>query len=165
MVSIVVTFNGCTTEYFHLSHGMRQGDPLSSLILNFGMTKLSMLILEVVSNGKWQDVFFHANTHISNMSFDDDVVIFGKASLGNIYNMLNTIDQFYQASGQRISFAKSQIISTDNLPPELEHFLLVEKGFFSKADSYIQFLGFPYIHIARHSRKMHTLSNKLMNKI
>lgn len=59
------------------------------------------------------------NLNISDMSLADDMVIFWEATLQNVQNMLHVIDQFCVASGQRINFAKSQVIVSDKLPKNL----------------------------------------------
>lgn len=89
-VSIAIRYNGCTTSSFKLSQRLRQGDPLSPLIFNLDMTHLAKLISSVAQEGFCMDVCFHSNdVHISRMSFVDDVVIFGKASLSNVRHMLH----------------------------------------------------------------------------
>lgn len=73
-----------------------------------------MLINEVVLRGHWQVTRF-TNLNLSNMSFLYVVVIFGKANLINIQHMLNITNNFHQAFGQRINFAKSHITAPDKI--------------------------------------------------
>lgn len=76
-VSIAIRFNGCLTDYFKPSKGLRQGDPLSPLIFNLCMAQLSLLISDVVSKGKWVNAFYQSTKlHISNMLFVDGIVFF-----------------------------------------------------------------------------------------
>lgn len=147
--SIAIRYNGCTLEYFQASRGL-----IFPLIFNLCMAKLSMHIDEAVSRGHWQDIFYQStNLHLSNISYVDDVVIFGEAeaNLINIQHMLNTIENFCQASRQRINFTKCHIIVTNNIPAELDNFLFVKKGFI-RANNVIKYLDFPYIHNARYTK-------------
>lgn len=57
-----------------------------------------------------QTFFKPSGTNISHMTFVDDIVLFGEASLPNIHSMLSVMDSFYYAFGQDINFSKSQVI-------------------------------------------------------
>lgn len=87
------------------------------------------------------------------MLYLKDIVIFGEASNSNVHCMLNIIESFRKTPGQRITYGKSHIIALDSLPTDLEQFLFNQKEFRRES---LDILGFPYIHNARHTRKMNT---------
>lgn len=93
------------------------------------MARLSFLIEEATFREGWQDICFQStNLNLSNISFADDMVIFGQANINNVRNMLQMINTSCKASGQRINFTKSRVIASEVLCSDLEHFLFVEKG-------------------------------------
>lgn len=111
-VSIAIHFNSCQTEYFKPSRGLCQGDPLSSLIFNLCMAQLSLLISYAASKRKWDDVFYQStNLRISNMSFADDIVIFGLANLKNVKGMLRMANLFCSAFAKE---KKNQLFQIPN---------------------------------------------------
>lgn len=54
------------------------------------------------------------------MSFADNIVIFGKADLPNVWNMIQTVEWFYEVSGQKINFIKSQVIHVESLSNDVK---------------------------------------------
>lgn len=111
------------------------------------------------------DVCFQSNNvHISSMSFVDDVVVFGEASLSNVRQMLKVIDLFCKHLGQKINYTKSQFITSNNITSELFHYLTLEKGF-RLHDTNIKYLSFPFILNARHTRMKHSLVDRMALKI
>lgn len=66
---------------------------------------------------------------VAHMTFTDDIVIIGEASLTKVRNMLTVVDKFYHLSGQRINYPKSQVVCTHNLDPVVAKFLFQHKEF------------------------------------
>lgn len=98
------------------------------------------------------------------MSFAGEIVIFGEASLLNVHNMFSVIDTFCKASCRQINFSKSQVISTNNIPTNLECYLYFQKGF-SQASDDIKYLGILFIKNARMTSPIHREINKLHHKV
>lgn len=116
---IAIRFNGSITETFHPSKGLKQEDAHLPLLYSRYMVLLSSLILEPVSSGFWKDIYYQSSIHVFNMSFADDIVIFGETDVHNVENMLSTIEWFYKISSQMINFSKFEIIEANNLSPDL----------------------------------------------
>ena len=79
-VFFFVLLNGCSTNFFKSSRGLRQGDPLSPFLFVIGMEAFSRLIYKAVMGGFLSD-YKHRNRVgeeiiISHLLFADDTVIF-----------------------------------------------------------------------------------------
>lgn len=47
---------------------------------------------------------------LSHLLFADDILLLGKATLDNCNTIVGILDEFLQASGQKINFGKSKVI-------------------------------------------------------
>lgn len=114
---------------------------------------------------QWIPISFkHEQVLVSHMSFANDIVIFGQASMENIGNMLVVLDDFCYALGQQINYAKSQVICSNDLDSEIAHVLFEIKGF-SRATQDITYLCFPFIKNAKCTSNLNTMVTKIDNKI
>lgn len=83
--SISIRFNNISTLYFTLSRSLWQGNSLSHLFFNICISMLLSTIQAEVFNRMWKAAFFNTSgIHISHMSFIDDTVLCGKASMHNV---------------------------------------------------------------------------------
>lgn len=77
---------------------------------------LSALIRQSCIVGAWKPLQFKIfGNSITHMSFVDEIVIFGEASLDNVQTTLSVDEHFCLCSGQRINFKRSLVICADNL--------------------------------------------------
>lgn len=103
---------------------------MSPLLLNLCKSMFSEFIKNACNFGSWVSFYFNNSlTKISHMSFADDIIIFGKATLHNVCNMLSVVDYFCFCSSQCINYTKSQVICGNNLDPRIAQFLFQHKGF------------------------------------
>lgn len=56
---------------------------------------------------------------LSHLFFVDDVVLFAEASLDQVSVIRNCLDRFFAISGQCVSFEKSKISFSSNVPLDL----------------------------------------------
>lgn len=90
-------------------------DPLrvTSLPVSFCSTRNSLIwvmMLYAVVNG-----FTRQGPHLSHVCFADDIVLFGEASTNQLSVMMSILDLFCEASGERISLAKSKLLVSKNI--------------------------------------------------
>lgn len=117
------------------------------------------------AKGKWKPFFYKNSINpISYMSFPYDIVIFRKASIENVQNMLHTIEEFYLISGQNINFNKSQVICVEPFNQDIATFLFREKGFICNIQD-IQYLGFTFLKNARSIVPFQKIYTHLKNKV
>jgi hypothetical protein len=64
-----VKWNGVRADYFRLTRGIRQGDPISPYLFVMGMEKLSHLTCHAVNEGEWE-----------SYQSRDDLLLFGQAT-------------------------------------------------------------------------------------
>lgn len=105
-----IRVNGVLTDKFHASRGLRQGDPISPYLFIICMEYLSTLIGEAQSNGLWKPFLLKKNgTPISHLLFADDLLLFGETSHETLHGMSNTLDAFWDCSGQKMNPEKSKL--------------------------------------------------------
>jgi len=110
-----ILWNGEPSGAFRPSRGVRQGDPLSSYLFVACMERLSQLIEAHCLAGKWKAISIpKGGTHLSHLMFADDVVLFGEASREQAQIIKACLQEFCEASGQKVSMHKSSIFFSPN---------------------------------------------------
>jgi len=113
--SLNILWNGEPSGAFTPSRGIRQGDPLSPYLFVSCMERLSQLIDSYSNLGKWKAISLtRGGTRLSHLMFADDVVLFGDASREQAYHIQACLQEFCEASGQKISATKSSIYFSPN---------------------------------------------------
>ena len=80
-VSYNIIWNGASTCYFPANKGLRQGDPLSSLLFVLCMDNLSHMISDRVLANDWKPIFISRDgPTVSHLMFADDLLLFGEAT-------------------------------------------------------------------------------------
>lgn len=113
--SIAIIFNHTRTPYFKTSRGLRQGAPLSPLLL-ICMEGLSALIAQESQNGGW--VTYSTKNFMDppkHLVFADDFMLFTKATSKGLKGVKNVISTFCQMSGQNINLGKSKALLSNFL--------------------------------------------------
>lgn len=128
--SFKVLWNGDKTEAFKPTRGIRQGDPLSPYIFVICLDRLSHLIADHVEAGYWKPMRVgRIGPQISHLMFADDLLLFLEASVEQCYNVLHCLEEFCQASGQKLNAQKTQIYFSKNTDPLLKEAILSHTGF------------------------------------
>ncbi|XP_074301095.1 uncharacterized protein LOC141632448 [Silene latifolia] len=111
-----ILWNGEPTEQFIPSRGVRQGDPLSSYLFIMCLEKLQQAIDLEVRNNNWRPIVLgrHGPT-ITNLFFADVMVLFGEAKDDQALVMRHVLDHLCQASGEKVSLAKSRVFFSSNI--------------------------------------------------
>lgn len=102
--------NGSPTKEFVIGKGLRQGDPLAPFLFLIVAESLHILMEEAVKKRLFEGIKVGKNeVLISHLQYADDVVFFGKWSLGNLKNLLKILSCFQLLSGLKINVGKSKI--------------------------------------------------------
>lgn len=110
-----ILWNGEPLDAFQPTRGIRQGNPLSPYLYVICMERLSHLIEREVQLGSWKPSRASRNgPQISNLAFADDLTLFGEASVAQAEIMMKCLNQFCEASGSKVSIAKSRIFFSKN---------------------------------------------------
>lgn len=105
-----VLINGSATKEFHISKGVRQGDPLSPFLFIIAMEGLN-----VAMRTACQKSLFHAvkvpkdGPDISHLFYADDVLFVGKWLRSNFTNLARVLRCFHVVSGLKVNFQKSNV--------------------------------------------------------
>ncbi|KAL8159786.1 hypothetical protein V2J09_001323 [Rumex salicifolius] len=133
--SMRVLWNGEITEKFTPSRWVRQGDSISPYLFVLCLERLSHLISTEVASGNWRPIrVCRGAPRISHVFFADDIILAAEASVGQMRVIMRVLDRFCQASGQKISLAKSTIFVSKNVDREMTRHLESVSGIRATTD-------------------------------
>jgi hypothetical protein len=109
-VSYVVLVNGQPVGSIKLTHGIRQGDPLSPYLFLLCAERLSSLLSLAEEKGMITSVpISKARPRLSHLFFADDGLLFCKSNLVEWRRILRILEIYENASGQKINMEKTSI--------------------------------------------------------
>ncbi|GJV10079.1 putative RNA-directed DNA polymerase, partial [Tanacetum coccineum] len=96
--SVLVLVNGSPTDEFQMERGIRQGDPLSSLLFLLVAEALQVLILEACNKGVFTGLFLdNDGSNVSLLQYADDALLYGvgvdPAQVKIIFNAINCVHE------------------------------------------------------------------------
>lgn len=107
--SFSIAFNGELLDCFPRKKGLRQGDPISSLLFVIAMDILSKL-LDRGAMGHSFDLHPLGNSPlITHISFADDVLLFFDGTDQSLQGLLDILDSFNMSSGLGINRSKTAV--------------------------------------------------------
>nr|GFA50985.1 RNA-directed DNA polymerase, eukaryota [Tanacetum cinerariifolium] len=95
---------------FPMCCGLKQGDPLASLLFILVMETLHIFVSRAVNECIFRGLHIQGSVILSHLFYTDDAVFIGEWSDSNLDNMLRILNCFYLASGLRINVSKSQVL-------------------------------------------------------
>jgi hypothetical protein len=108
--NVNIKVNDQLGKYFQTRKGLRQGDPLSPILLNIVVDMLSILIARDKDDGQIEWVIPHLiQNGLSILQYMEDTVLFLSHDLPKATNMKLLLSLFEQLSGLKINFHKSEI--------------------------------------------------------
>ena len=108
--NVNIKVNDQLGKYFQTRKGLRQGDPLSPILLNIVVDMLSILIARAKDDGQIEGVIPHLiQNGLSILQYMEDTVLFLSHNLPKATNMKLLLSLFEQLSGLKINFHKSEI--------------------------------------------------------
>ncbi|KAJ9548141.1 hypothetical protein OSB04_020684 [Centaurea solstitialis] len=123
--------------------GLRQGDPLSPYLFILCMEGLSAILNHEKATGRIHGCQVARGAPvITHLLFADDAFFFCRASIDESRRIKHILSTYEAASGQAINFAKSGIMFSNNLAPDLKHGLSCILGINKSLDAG-RYLGLP----------------------
>jgi hypothetical protein len=108
--SVGIKVNNDIGPYFQMKRGLRQGDPMSLILLNIIADMLALLINRTKADGQIRGVIPHlVDDGLSILQYADDTIIFLDHDLEQAKNLKLLLCAFEQLSGLKINFHKSEI--------------------------------------------------------
>ena len=105
-VTSTVVVNGWPTEFFHISRGVRQGDPLSPYLFTIGVEILGYLIR---CNNSIRGIHI-GHTEVKISQYADDTLFFLDGSDESLLFCTNILHFFGDFSGLKLNNSKSKLI-------------------------------------------------------
>lgn len=122
-----ILLNGSPFGYFKSGRGLRQGDPLSPALFVIFSNILSRMIDVAVIQKELNGIkVSQSSPTISHLMYADDVVIYCKATKGEVNSVCRLLRQYCRATGQEINWGKSAVHFSNNTPrstssPSVQH--------------------------------------------
>ena len=124
-ISFLVLINGFLGEYFRPHRGLRQGDPLSPYLFVLCEEGLSSMIYQAKQAQMLRRIrITRAEPMVSHLFFVDDSIIFSRASEDKCSTIINILNTYERASGQKVNFEKSSFFFSPNVNENLRSIIL-----------------------------------------
>ncbi|WVZ96489.1 hypothetical protein U9M48_042121 [Paspalum notatum var. saurae] len=108
--NVGIKVNDQLGNYFQTKKGLRQGDPMSSILFNIVVDMLAILVARAKEDGQIKGVVPHlVDDGLSILQYADDTIIFMDHDIEQGKNMKLLLCVFEQLSGLKINFHKSKI--------------------------------------------------------
>ena len=105
---ISISINGKKRGYFKCKRGVRQGDPLSSLLFCLVEDVLSISISNLVREGKIKQIKGTRHSMVpSHILYVDDIMLFCKGNSASIQALTQLFNEYAANSGQKVNPSKS----------------------------------------------------------
>ncbi|KAJ0230967.1 Reverse transcriptase domain-containing protein [Hirschfeldia incana] len=154
-----MVINGELHGYFQGKRGLRQGDPISSLLFVLAMDVLSKMLDEGARTNRFKPHPSCEEPLITHLSFADDVLVFFDGSEESLRGILEILEEFKQLSGLRVNKEKTELLidgGSHSLCSELAEAVGIKQGSLP-----VRYLGVPLS-----AKKMHKSDFKpLLDKI
>lgn len=125
IVSYSILLNGHPQEPFKPTQGIRQGDPLSPYLFIICAEILSSLLYNAVKTKAITGVpIAKGRININHLLFADDSLLFCKANSLEWSRLIQVLNTYAQASGQRLNKEKTSIQFSKNTSKENQKLIL-----------------------------------------
>lgn len=125
--SISILVNGTPTPFFNPSRGIRQGDPLSHIYSSYAWNYSPVILtglLTIHSGNQYNSQEMARPYAISHLLFADDIILTATVSAKSFHAIIDFLNDFNNASSQKINFDKSKIFFSKNCTQSDKNFVL-----------------------------------------
>ncbi|GJW59631.1 reverse transcriptase domain, reverse transcriptase zinc-binding domain protein [Tanacetum coccineum] len=108
--SVSVLVNGSPSKEFLMEHGLRQGDPLSTLLFLIVAEALQVTILKACNKNIFKGLSLaYDGANVSILQYADNAIFFGKWSLHNVASLVKILKCLQDTYNLKVNLVKSKI--------------------------------------------------------
>ncbi|XP_050243704.1 uncharacterized protein LOC126692222 [Quercus robur] len=143
-IKFSILTNGCPSDFFGSSRGLRQGDHLSPFLFDIVMEALSRMLGAATATGQFSGFTFGNEAgslmSMSHLLFADDTLVFCDADSTPITALRGILSRFEEMLGLRINLGKFELVPIGDVPNFHE---LVEILGCRESTLLLKYLGLP----------------------
>ena len=164
-VTYLIRLNGKPRGHIIPSRGLRQGDPISHFLFLFCAEGLSSLLQRAISMGSIKGVVASPQgPHISHLFFADDSIIFCQATKEDCDHLVQILEIYEQASGQKINREKTSLFFSHNTSHDMQEEIKQRFGA-EVIKQHETYLGLPSLVGRSKKNTFHALKERLDSKL
>ena len=115
-VTYSILINGCPTQTFTPTRGLRQGDPLSPYLFLLCANIFSCALAKQEHTNKLTGLKIGGSSPpLTHLFFADDSFLFFKNNTKSLISIQSTLNWYYTLSGQTINLDKSELYCSPNM--------------------------------------------------
>ncbi|XP_019430036.1 PREDICTED: uncharacterized protein LOC109337512 [Lupinus angustifolius] len=107
-----ISVNGRTVGYFSCKRGVRQGDPLSPLLLCLAEEVISRGLTKLLEKGKFRSIVGPRIATPSHVLYADDILVFCRGIKRDLLAIKKLFNDYANVSGQCLNLSKCKFFST-----------------------------------------------------
>lgn len=161
---ILILINGTPKGFFDTSRGIRQGDPLSPSLYIIMAEAFGRALTKAHIEGKINGITVTKNIfNITHQQYANDTILPCESSIIEALNIKSIIQQYMEASGQKVNASKSEIFFINTRPKketQICNIMGYKKGKFP-----CKYLGIELEKGSRSNKAWHNTFNKLDSQI
>lgn len=143
---LALLWNEQQQDWIYPKRGVRQGDALSPYLFVLCVERLSHIIKRSANEGRWKGIrLSKKGPMITHLFFADDMVLVAEATDEQVREVKRCLEVFCAASGQKVSFSKSEVFFSPNIL-DTEAAALLDLIGMHQTDNLGRYLGVPSIH-------------------
>nr|XP_029146216.1 uncharacterized protein LOC114924798 [Arachis hypogaea] len=160
-----IKVNGELSKKIKPQRGLHQGDPLSPYLFILAAEVFTTLMQEARTKGKITGLKIAPTAPtLTHLLFADDCIIFAKAKEEEIFQIITVLNEYTEASGQRINMNKSGISFGSQVPIQTRVDIEEILGM-TTWDTPGKYLGLPAIWGRYQNKALAWIEEKIMNKL
>ena len=164
-VSYLVLVNGEPCGMIQPTRGIRQGDPLSPFIFLLCIEGLNGRIKKAENNGEIHGFsLYRRGPKLTHLLFADDSLLFCRATIEECGKVLEILNMYEEASGQKVNRSKTALFFSKCTRREMKHEIKVALGV-PEIMQYEKYLGLPSFLSKREKASFNYVKEKIWRKL
>ncbi|XP_030924735.1 uncharacterized protein LOC115951970 [Quercus lobata] len=164
-VSYSILVNGDPSDIIHPSRGLRQGDLLSPYLFLICSEGLHGLLNKEAEEGHIRGVSIcKKGSRLTHLFFEDDSLVFCRATIAECQNVQNLLNVYEKASGQQLNRNKTGLFFSKSTPPNILNQIKELLGV-QEVKNHEKYLGLPSL-VGKHKKaSLMFIKEKILAKL